>query len=138
MDDRLDRPISKHHSQFIYIVLRLRLVQRCHVQESFVETHHFFPQSPNLFEKKKANQQKTFKRGHYPLPKKVSRCSVDANYKDGPGYARKDCLHAGNAKCRMREQEEMVAQKGGIVRCCIRQSGLYPIVVIVMHVKIRL
>lgn len=81
MGDRLDQPISDHHSQFIYIV------QWCHVQESFVETRQSSSQSFNLFGKKEEKTTKTFKRGLSLLPKKVPKCSVDADYKEGPKNA---------------------------------------------------
>jgi len=116
MGDRLDQPISNHHSQFIYIV------QWCHVQEGFVETHQSSSLSFNLFGREGRKTTKTFKRGPSLLPKKVPKCSVDADYKEGPRnakmLARWQCEKVGqvidSANAERENKKKMLRKQRGV------------------------
>jgi hypothetical protein len=111
----------------------------CHVQESFVKTHRSFSSIRQSGGRRK--EKKNIRRGQYSLLKKVPRCSVDANYKEGHKtmLARWQCEKLDQVIDLDRMQKEKTRRK-----CCAKRGysallystiGLYPVVVIMMHMS---
>ena len=91
--------------------------------------------SPNLVEEENKNE-KHWKEDNILWLKKVPKCSVDANYKEGPRNAKGSACsramwkawpgHGPRQDVEGENRKEVLRKKWGIVRCCNRQLGSLP------------